>query len=313
MAEEWARSGDEATVVTRTALPAAMPLPQGVRMVALDEDGRAERDALLDLARGAWLLADPAFVDGATTRALRARGIRVAIVDDVPVAGRRYECDALVNHNPYAVELAYDTSEGARRFLGPRYALLRRSFREERERERPRPGGVERVLLAMGATDVRRQLERLVPLVAAAVRGAAIDIIVSAAAPHLDHIRATAARAGDRVQFHISPARPAEIMARADLAVSAAGVSALELCCVGVPSALVAVADDQRRVAGSLARRGAAIDLGWWSDCTDSRITGTLSALVADPARRQAIADAAHQLVDGRGAERVVRGLREVV
>ena len=87
----------------------------------------------------------------------------------------------------------------------------------------------------------------------------------------------------------------------ADVAVSAAGVTAYELVCAGVPAALVAVVDNQERVARTLAARGLAL-----AGAAVEELVGRL----ADGALRAGLAAAGPAAVDGYGAFRARDALR---
>ncbi len=88
-----------------------------------------------------------------------------------------------------------------------------------------------------------------------------------------------------------------ELLQWADVAISAAGHTAWELACVGLPAALVTIADNQIPVAERMVEAGAAISLGDAS---------SLRRWFADPVARTAQRDAGLALVDGCGARRVV-------
>lgn len=93
-------------------------------------------------------------------------------------------------------------------------------------------------------------------------------------------------------------------MRRADVAIAAAGVTAYELARLGVPTVLVAVADNQAPVQRRLVDAGAAVAASL-DELADAAL-----ALAVDVARRRALAAAATGLVDGRGADRVVARMR---
>lgn len=93
-------------------------------------------------------------------------------------------------------------------------------------------------------------------------------------------------------------------MGSVDLAVAAAGVTAYELARLGVPSVVVAVADNQTPVVRRLVDADAAVA------ATLGDLAPAAEELADDPARRRTIADAAVRLVDGRGADRVVARMR---
>lgn len=158
------------------------------------------------------------------------------------------------------------------------------------------------VLVVLGGTDAAGASSTL----AAICRGAAGVAGVTVIAPP-ERWEAIRAAAGD-VEIVAPGPEFLRRAARADLVVSAAGTTMWELACIGVPSLMVAVVENQ--VAGY----AAAIERGI------ARGLGTLDEVRAEPARaRRLIEEAAAQLragrswsatgmhvVDGRGAERIV-------
>jgi RimJ/RimL family protein N-acetyltransferase len=84
--------------------------------------------------------------------------------------------------------------------------------------------------------------------------------------------------------------------------VSAAGVTLLELCCIGTPTALVRIADNQKAGYEAAVTGGLAAGLG-----TDPRDhVETLRALLLHPEQREALSARAMTAVDGRGADRIL-------
>jgi spore coat polysaccharide biosynthesis predicted glycosyltransferase SpsG/RimJ/RimL family protein N-acetyltransferase len=92
----------------------------------------------------------------------------------------------------------------------------------------------------------------------------------------------------------------------ADLAVAAAGTVSWELCRLGVPAVLVAVAPNQEPVAAQLDALGAAVR----SAADPDAIVEAVRTLGGDPDRRRELAEVGRALVDGQGARRVVARLR---
>jgi len=92
------------------------------------------------------------------------------------------------------------------------------------------------------------------------------------------------------------------LFAEADLVVSAAGVTLLELCCIGVPTALVQIADNQAAGYAAAVDQGLAAGLG-----TDPRAhVETLRSLLLHRDEREALARTASSTVDGKGADRIL-------
>jgi spore coat polysaccharide biosynthesis predicted glycosyltransferase SpsG len=98
-------------------------------------------------------------------------------------------------------------------------------------------------------------------------------------------------------------------MVDSDLLICAGGGTVWESCCLGLPPLIVVLADNQWSGARALAAGGAAILLGGID-----AVAGNLSAALAqfaDPTRRRRMSDAASNVTDGQGAEKIARYLAE--
>ena len=95
----------------------------------------------------------------------------------------------------------------------------------------------------------------------------------------------------------------AELMIAADLAVGGAGVSALERCCLGLPSLVLVLADNQRANAEALQRAGAARPASLDDRGDIDPLPKQLIELCREPATLAGMSRAAFAVTDGRGAE----------
>lgn len=226
----------------------------------------------------------------------RRRGARVAAVDDL---GRgRFFVDVLLNQNP-APTTDYEVDPTTVTLVGPRYALVRKEFRRHRRR---RSGGTGELVVVFGGSDSAGVLDR-------ALEG----IEHRPAFKHVTAVVGPAAR-GSAALEHGRPwltvVRPSDIAAvfdRADAVVSAAGSTTWELLCMGLPTALIQVADNQRDVGPNLAQRGAALFLGEVTPALRS-LPDSLSEL-AKGERQRSLSKRALELVDGLGASRFINVL----
>lgn len=100
-------------------------------------------------------------------------------------------------------------------------------------------------------------------------------------------------------------------LAGTDLAVSAAGVTLLELCCIGVPTALVRLVDNQAAGYRAATALGLAAGLGTAENLEGAR--DVLARLLCDRDAREGMAAAAAAAVDGRGAARILDAVRGAV
>jgi spore coat polysaccharide biosynthesis predicted glycosyltransferase SpsG len=63
-------------------------------------------------------------------------------------------------------------------------------------------------------------------------------------------------------EVHVNVTDMAALMAECDVAIGAAGGTSWERCCLGVPTLIAVLAENQQRIAVSLDAGGAAINLG---------------------------------------------------
>ena len=198
--------------------------------------------------------------------------------------GRR-RADIVVDANLYAAPRPDDGSPVVLR--GPAYAPLRAEIRAARAARRG--GSVPpKVVVVMGGGAAPSSVAAA--LTALRDTGVPAEVVAISAAPVPG--------------FDVTPPTPAlpSLFAAADLVVSAAGVTLMELCCIGVPTALVRIADNQAAGYSAAVGQGLAAGLG-----TDPREhVETLRTLLRDADARNALGDKARTTVDGRGADRIL-------
>lgn len=285
------------------ALEAVRAAPGGA------EDARAT--VRLARAQGArWVAVDGYHFGPAYQSHLRAAGLRVLLVDDEARASA-FEADVLLNQNLHASERDYGPKAGgARLLLGSQFALLRREFVEAPRPAAEAPERARRVLVTLGGADPDNATERVLRALLA-LHDSELEIVclIGAANPHAERLRALAAP--PRLVLLEAVSDVPRWMRWAELAVSAAGSTSWEFCYMGVPVLALVLADNQAPIARSLAERGAAVSLGRASQTDETRIARAVAELIPDGACRSALARQARALVDGRGAERVARAMRE--
>jgi RimJ/RimL family protein N-acetyltransferase len=135
-------------------------------------------------------------------------------------------------------------------------------------------------------------------------------ILVGAANPRLESLRAAIERSGADFELLTNVEDMPGLMAWADVAVAAAGITCWEMAVMGLPAAVLVVAENQLRIAEPLAEAGAVVNLGWHDRLTPEGIAAEVASLCRDQGRRRAQSKAGRRLVDGLGAERVVAVMR---
>ena len=192
--------------------------------------------------------------------------------------------------------------------LGPRFALLARQFAESPIR--PFREEVRRVLLVLGGSTPAGVIAVLASATRRALPDAELDIVVGPLGD--DTAAVTTALAGlSGFRLHRAPESIRGLMLEADVAVTAGGVTLLEVAAAGTPAVGVCVAPNQEPNLSGFAREGACHLVGRAEDPgLPSAVEAALVELAADSGRRRVMGECARHLVDGRGAERVAEAIR---
>lgn len=315
LGQAWQDRGGMVTVVTAPGQPALQSrfVREGFAVHELKALPGTVADAVETLATAvaaSWLVVDGYQFRTDYLLALKAGKSRVLAVDDLGTIDLE-PADLVLNQNMQAAADLYAGHVAASRLLlGSSFALLRREFLQERGRAAaPRDGAARNVVITLGGSDPANVSGRVLELLGS-VRDLRLQVtvIVGPANPHLPSLQATAARlqpAHDVTLVPDPPDLPA-VLARADVAVSAAGSSCWELACLKVPMLLIVTADNQRPSAVALAAANMAIVAG--GELADDLVPA-LRTLLEDPAVRRRLSHNAAQLIDGRGAGRVAERL----
>jgi spore coat polysaccharide biosynthesis predicted glycosyltransferase SpsG/ribosomal protein S18 acetylase RimI-like enzyme len=234
---------------------------------------------------------------------LAARFVGAALVSNVEDAafGRR-PADLVIDPNLGAESAPRESGPVLAR--GSRWALVRESV-ADRAGSAQVHDEARHVLVVLGGTDALGVTGELLGVLARAGRPLQVTAVAQPDAG--DDLRGRALDLGLDVDLVTPQTDLTDLMLASDLTVSAAGTAVWELCCLGVPAALVCVADNQRAGYERLLARGAAVGLGDADRGLDpDSAAATLRGVLDDADRRRALAAAGRRLVDGRGAWRVV-------
>jgi UDP-2,4-diacetamido-2,4,6-trideoxy-beta-L-altropyranose hydrolase len=228
---------------------------------------------------------------------------RIVVLDDL--ADRRHDADVLVSAGAASPEPFRPFVPAACRILtGPAHALIRPEFLAVRAAALDRRNGrdVERILVSFGASATGEPEAAVLAALSATGFAGTVDLIGGGAVADMPD-------APFRLTRHALGADMPALITATDLAVGAAGATAWERACLGLPSLIATIAANQRGIAAMVAAAGAGIDLGPAEGLAAADLASAIMALVEDPARRRLMAKAGAQLIDGLGGRRIVAAL----
>lgn len=273
----------------------------------------ADADATIALAQQRnveWVVVDGYHFDAAYQRQIKQAGLSLLFIDDYAHASHYY-ADIVLNQNIYARAEMYASREPyTRLLLGTEYALLRREFWAWRDWQRPISDKARKILVSLGGGDP----DNMTLTVIQALQQLPDDdwtaiVLVGGQNPHY-HELATAVANDPRIQLRQNATNVPELMAWADIAVSASGSSSWELCFMGVPTLLIVLAENQRPIAKGLANQRAIIDMGWHRSLQPMHIAQSLQLILSDLDKRQQFSQTGRRLVDSAGAKAVAMQLQ---
>lgn len=255
-----------------------------------------------------WLIVDHYAIDARWERVLQGSHERLMVIDDL--ADRPHVCDLLLDQslgrelNDYAGLVPTP----CKLLVGPMYALLRPEFAALREYSlrRRRIPALKRILIAMGGVDQQNATSQVLE----ALRGCPlpadcrITVIMGARAPWLERIWSIAAAMPWATEVLVNVNNVAQIMAESDLAIGAAGSTSWERCCLGLPTIMMVIAENQRDVAGFLEKCGAVVVVTLSSELGE-QLRRNVHSLLLRPETTTNMVESSSVITDGNGTPRV--------
>ncbi len=312
LGQAWQDAGGNVVFAMAESTPAvdARLRCEGMEIVQLDVSPNSVQDvrkvkALAGDRRAAWVVVDGYQFDSEYQRSLKNAGLKLLFVDDLGQC-ERYFADIVLNQSVHASEEMYANHEiYTRLLLGPRFAMLRRDFQPWTKWRREITPNGHKVLVTMGGSDP----DNVTAIVLEALRALEIDelevvAVLGGSNPHVDSLERFASQSPSIRFLRDAPNMP-ELMAWADIAVSAAGSTCAEMGLLGLPAILIDLAENQTPVAQELDRRQAAIHLGSSKDVTPAQTAGQVQSLLLSAEHRICLSERSRALVDGEGAGRV--------
>jgi UDP-2,4-diacetamido-2,4,6-trideoxy-beta-L-altropyranose hydrolase len=196
--------------------------------------------------RADWLIVDHYGLDEEWERLLRPHAAKIMVIDDL--ADRRHDCDLLLDQNFFSNgDKRYDelVPPACTKLLGPKYALLRKEFREVRKNLRERTGEVKRILVFMGGADLGNVTGLAIEALSnPELLHLQVDVVIGVQNPHRENIEKLV-YSRPQTTLHIQATNMAELMRETDLAIGAGGSTTWERLYLGLPSIIIPIANNQ--------------------------------------------------------------------
>lgn len=253
-----------------------------------------------------WLVVDHYALDARWERTQAKDCGQVMVIDDL--ADRPHACQILLdqtfgrNADDYRPLVPGDCTL----LCGSHYALLRPEFAALRPyslQRRAQPQ-LKQLLITMGGVDKDNATAQVLVALRTCPLPAdcEITVVMGATAPWLVDVQQQALTMPWPTTVRVGVNDMAQLMADSDLAIGAAGATSWERCCLGLPTIMIVLAENQRSIAQGLSNVGAAILLGG----KRLQSLSALTALTLETDKLIKVGQSAAEVTDGLGASQVL-------
>jgi UDP-2,4-diacetamido-2,4,6-trideoxy-beta-L-altropyranose hydrolase len=266
----------------------------------------SETIASLEDSRPDWLIVDHYALDYRWEIALRPYCSKIMVIDDL--ADRMHDCDLLLDQNLIKdFETRYDNfvPSYCYKMLGPHWALLQPEYQLLRDQAPPRSGKIKRILVYFGGSDQTNLTGKtILAFLDLGRTDIILDVVVSESSPYLSEIEKLSNQNSNIYLYKNLPTL-AYLMLKADLAIGAGGATSWERCCLGLPSLVITLANNQISIAEELDKSNFIKWMGNVNSLTIPKIKQEINNVLKDLDLVHEWSIRCKELVDGKGTERV--------
>ena len=252
-----------------------------------------------------WLIVDHYGLDARWEQLMRPICRYLMVIDDI--ANRPHFCDVLIDQN-YEHEERYKllVPLSCQLLLGPRFALLRPEFIKYRNFLNQRAKSIKKVFIFFGGSDPHDLTKMaLQALSVPELNHLEINIVVGQNYAYYESLHQLAIYRG-KTQVHGPRNHLADLMASSDIAIGAGGVTNWERICLGLPSIVITLAENQIPICEILHRQGFIRLLGKSEDVTLNEIKNAMLDEVQCYRLFDSISSSM-EICDGHGVSRVLK------
>lgn len=252
-----------------------------------------------------WVIVDNYALDLEWENEIRKKIAKILVIDDL--ANRPHNCDILLDQNFLGdlTKSRYDqlVPRNCRKLLGPEYALLNTSYKELRKSLTPKDGTLKKILVFLGGADLSNETSKVLEALSdQRFDSIKVTVILGKNHPNPLLVRDQANKRKNTEILENLPDLSAQMIS-ADLMIGAGGTTTWERMCLGLPSIVMSIADNQKVINQALSQAGMTTYLGTKEDVTIPQIKNAIITYLENPSQLREENLKITQLVDGEGAE----------
>jgi UDP-2,4-diacetamido-2,4,6-trideoxy-beta-L-altropyranose hydrolase len=279
----------------------------------LEVSVQEDQKEMLSLVKGATptetcLVVDHYALDSKWEAPFKKLGLRILVIDDL--ANRNHDCNLLMDQNYFSdpqTRYRQRVSSDCQLYLGPEFSLLRKEFQTLGKTSRNREK-IEKLLVFFGGIDLTGETEKTLQALSLLKNQIQVDLIIGSKNPNREKIE-NLAKNLKTVKCHVQTPHLAKLMFEADLALGAGGSSTWERCCMGLPSFVISVAENQTETSAQMGKRGYSVFLGSHEEVSAKQLAAALDEAISQPKKILEMGKKSRELVDGMGCAKIASAL----
>lgn len=256
-----------------------------------------------------WIVVDGYNFGAEYQKIIKDSGFSLLFIDDYGHADHYY-ADIVLNQNFYADMTIYKKYEpNTRFFLGAKFVLLRREFLKWGMNNRIIPEVAHKILITFGGADRENITQSMIEaLKRIQISGLEVIVVVGGINQNFNTLQQSVKdNSGFSIRKNVNDM--SELMAWADIAISAGGTTCWELSYMGLPAILYPVVENQKPIVWELCLKGIVKcfkdeDISNLDNCIN-----IIKNLLISHQDRCELHKNMKKLVDGEGAHRVIKHL----
>ena len=252
-----------------------------------------------------WLVVDHYALDSRWEENQKKYVRKIMVIDDL--ANRKHDSDILLDQNLYPnTDNRYEqmVSKKCKKLLGIQYALLQPEYNELRSQVKISDNKIKNIFMYFGNTEANNIIIRIMNIFIGLNRE---DIKLNIVLPDNSgqkEIIAERLKLHPNISLFGQQKSLASLILKADLAIGGGGATTWERLCLGLPSVVITVADNQRECANYVSKLGLINLIGDITTINDETIKKELEILL-NKSNLTNWSKRCFDYFDGNGAARV--------
>lgn len=316
LAQHWCLYGGQVSILTNIADERIGEAPGISFLKTLG--AITNPDQLIELVEkqsATWSVIDGEYFDEVFLAKIAKTGVNILLIDDNALL-TSYPVNLLLNQNIFSAPAMYTGKTKAKLLLGENYTLLRANLLESEIRNREHPDVATKLLVTFGGADPLQLTESFLSNYIGLssdnmLRKISIRLVVGQMNSNFQSIKILSRQLPNCCVFN-GVTNMEDHMRWSDIALSSGGSTVWELSFYQTPMILIPVSASEEKIVGHMEVNNAAIRIKNPINTSFQEVFERLNALIENKKHRLSLGDKAGDLIDGRGAVKVIDAMRKL-